>query len=217
MMSDFDRLTDECWLPQLQTDRLLLRPFRVEDCRQLEILLQDAQIRANTNVNFADESTVEEWVDNLTTVWQQGRGVAFAISLREQDSRSLNSLNQNSPGSTGGIPSDPLVNNRGLIGGIGLELDPKNQSGELGFWIGREYRRRGFATEAALAVVKYGFQKLSLNKITASHLEINPVSGRILREVGLEVEGVLRKQIRRAGVFYDLICYGILARNFPSR
>ena len=46
---------------------------------------------------------------------------------------------------------------KNLIGGIALRLDQGNERGELGYWIGKPYWNCGYATEAAKAVVAYGF------------------------------------------------------------
>jgi len=212
-MSDMDQALNHQLLPKLGTPRLELRPFQADDCQPLERLLQDSQIHLNTNLNLASDSNLEEWINSLTSVWQQGRGVAFAISLPPPNPIANPFDPQGHAGGSGHVDQGQRI----LVGGIGLELDPSNHCGELGFWIGREYRRNGFATEAAAAVMKYGFEGLGLNKITASHLETNPVSGKILREMGMEIEGVLRKQVRRSGSFYDLICYGVLAKDFRYR
>ncbi len=43
-----------------------------------------------------------------------------------------------------------------LIGAIGLTLDIPNERAELGYWIGRRYWNRGYATEAAGSLLMYG-------------------------------------------------------------
>lgn len=69
--------------------------------------------------------------------------------------------------------------------------------------------RRG-CTEAAAAVVRWGFDGLGLERIHATHFASNPASGRVMRKLGMNHEGTLRGHIHKWGVPQDLECYGIL-------
>jgi RimJ/RimL family protein N-acetyltransferase len=68
----------------------------------------------------------------------------------------------------------------------------------------------GYATEAARAVVRYGFDELGLHKIHAHYLTRNPASGKVLERVGMRQEGLLREEVRKWGRFEDVIVCGIL-------
>jgi [ribosomal protein S5]-alanine N-acetyltransferase len=75
-----------------------------------------------------------------------------------------------------------------LIGGISLN-DIANGEGTLGYWIAKPYWGRGFASEAARAMVRHGFTALGLNAINAGYQSENPVSGRVLEKVGFVETG----------------------------
>ncbi len=62
-------------------------------------------------------------------------------------------------------------------------------SAELGYWIGRPFWGRGYATEAARAVLRFGFEELGLARVTARCLERNAASYRVLEKVGMRFEG----------------------------
>ncbi|HKG93136.1 MAG TPA: GNAT family protein [Gemmatimonadaceae bacterium] len=83
--------------------------------------------------------------------------------------------------------------------------------GELGYWVGAGMWGRGYATEAARAVVSFGFATLGLNRIQARHFLRNPASGRVLQKLGMRCEGMHRQAYRRWGRFEDVAVYAILA------
>lgn len=70
--------------------------------------------------------------------------------------------------------------------GMALLKDVDGQKGdaELGYWIGRPYWGRGYATTAAAAILTYGFDTLGLRAILAVTLEANPASLQVLAKLG---------------------------------
>lgn len=103
-----------------------------------------------------------------------------------------------------------LANEHNLIGGIGLRIDPQHPRAELGYWVGTAYWRNGYATEAARAIVEYGFATLGLHRIYASAFRENTVSAKVLQKLGMRPEGCLRQHVLKWGRFIDLEMYGIL-------
>ncbi len=97
-----------------------------------------------------------------------------------------------------------------LCGGIGLRMDEPHQHAELGYWLGVCYWGQGYATEAARAVIQYGFETLGLHRIYASYVPHNVASGRVLQKIGMRHEGLMRSHICKWGEFHDLDCYGML-------
>lgn len=72
-----------------------------------------------------------------------------------------------------------------FIGEISLHLDNNNNLAQLGYWLGEPFWNKGIATEAAQAVLKFGFEKLNLNKIYATcHVE-NKASEKVLLNNGM--------------------------------
>ena len=78
------------------------------------------------------------------------------------------------------------------------------------------YWGRGYATEAARAVVAYAFDELGLNRVFAFHFTNNPASGRVLQKIGMRHEGTRRAHTRKDGAFLDSESYAIL-RGDPRR
>jgi RimJ/RimL family protein N-acetyltransferase len=89
-----------------------------------------------------------------------------------------------------------------LIGSCGLgELDGE---AELGYWIARPYWGKGFASEAARAVVGVA-KALGHKKLVSGHFVDNPASGRVLRKVGFRPVG-RQEQRYSAGRACDVSC-----------
>jgi RimJ/RimL family protein N-acetyltransferase len=101
-----------------------------------------------------------------------------------------------------------------LCGGIGLHPNAPHRHAELGYWLGVPFWGSGFATEAAQAVVRYGFDRIGLHRIFASHFEGNTASARVLQKVGMRHEGCMRQHIQKWGKFLDSELYGILREEF---
>ena len=75
-----------------------------------------------------------------------------------------------------------------LIGGAGYYRRPSGAA-ELGFWLGRPWWGRGYATEAARAVVQHGFANPRLPGFSSAHFIDNPASQRVLAKLGFETVG----------------------------
>ena len=100
-----------------------------------------------------------------------------------------------------------------MIGAIGLEVNKTDHNAELGYWLGRDFWNQGYCTEAAVSVIEFGFKTLGLRRIASEHLVRNPASGKVMEKIGMTREGLLRKHVRKWGVFEDVVVYGILAEE----
>jgi len=101
-----------------------------------------------------------------------------------------------------------------LIGGIGLRLIEQHQQAELGYWLGVPYWGKGYGTEAAREMLRYGFEQLHLHRIFATHFKQNSASGRILNKIGMRHEGCQRAHFRKWDQFIDLELYGLLREEW---
>ena len=176
--------------PPLLTERLLLRSFTLEDASDVQRLAGDRDV-ASTLTNMPhpyEDGMAEAWMHDCSEKFENGEALNFAITHRTD---------------------------KHLIGGIGLRLDPKHENAELGYWIAKPYWNCGYATEAAKAVVAYGFEVLKLNRIHARRFKRNPASGRVLEKIGMQSEGCLRQHIKKWDNFEDLMVYGILKAEYP--
>jgi RimJ/RimL family protein N-acetyltransferase len=81
-----------------------------------------------------------------------------------------------------------------LIGMCGL--DPRPNGAELGYWLGVPFWSRGHATEAARAVIDYGFAELGHAVLQSGARVSNPASRRVLEKCGFQWTGVQLCRIR---------------------
>lgn len=175
--------------PTLITQRLVLRPFQDADVSLLTLLANDERIaRTTLLIPYPyTEETAREWIASHRGTFERGESVVFAVTIREKEE---------------------------LIGAVGLSIIQEHKRGELGYWLGASYWDQGFCTEAAQAVVAYGFEELNLNRIHANHFATNPASGRVMMKIGMTREGVLRSHLEKWGEYKDMVCYGILRSEY---
>lgn len=87
-----------------------------------------------------------------------------------------------------------IIYNEKMIGTISLSekstLFSKHKIRELGYSISDDYWNLGFGTEAAKALIEYGFKKYKLNKIVCGHLPTNLASKRIIDKCGFKYSNI---------------------------
>jgi RimJ/RimL family protein N-acetyltransferase len=173
---------------KLKTERLLLQIVERKDAPTIQLLVNDKEIARNTRtIEYPyPDGAAEEFIETQLKLFDEGKSYAFSICLNETNE---------------------------MIGVIGLHISTENHNAELGYWVGRDYWSQGFCTEAAKPVIEFGFERLGLHRIYASHVSRNPASGKVLAKIGMTKEGVCRGHFRKWGVFEDIVLYGILATD----
>ena len=148
---------------------------------------------ADTTLNIPhpyEDGMAEDWIASHEEQFHDGSNVTFAITDKE-----------------GGQ----------LLGAVSLRIERALRKAELGYWVGAPYWNRGYATEAAGALLAYGFDELDLNRVAAQHLARNPASGRVMQKLGMRHEGTLRQATMKWGEFEDLELYSILRSEWAAR
>lgn len=103
-----------------------------------------------------------------------------------------------------------------VIGEIHLRVEIPHGAAKLGFGINRRYWGRGIATEAAMAIVEWGFQVVGLNRIYARIDPRNLAGIRILETLGMQKEGLLRSHRYHHEEQADEAFYGILSTEWKE-
>ncbi|MBL7790371.1 MAG: GNAT family N-acetyltransferase [Chitinophagales bacterium] len=107
-----------------------------------------------------------------------------------------------------------LSDNFDLIGVIGANFNPtKSWAAEIGYWMGKEYRNKGYMTEALKQIIQICFQELKLVRVCACHDPINPASGKVMLNAGMELEGIFKSYVMKDSVYRDSIYYSIINPN----
>jgi [ribosomal protein S5]-alanine N-acetyltransferase len=99
-----------------------------------------------------------------------------------------------------------LKNSKKLIGMANIySMNYKDRKAKIGYWIGKEFRRRGYALEASKAMIDFAFGELKLNKITGKSLAQNKASNELLKKLGFRKMGIARQDQCVDGKLMD--CY----------
>ena len=172
-------------IPLIHTTRLTLRALFQSDTAFILPLIQEKEVAATTLriPHPCTDANVKAWFDQQQQDFTHGKSVRWAIVQPVEDH---------------------------LIGIIKLVFHAEFESAELGYWIGKPYWGRGYATEAARVVLQFGFDTLQLNRIEAFAMIQNGASFRIFDKLGMQPEGYHRQLIKKWGVFRDVKSYSIL-------
>lgn len=178
-------------LPTLPTERLRLRPFVLADAPTVQRLAGDREVAATTLLipHPYEDGVAEAWIETHEPDWEAGKSLTLAVTAEADE----------------------------LVGAMSLMLTLDHRRGELGYWIGVPYWNRGYATEAAAALVSYGFEELGLNRIEAQCFPRNPASTRVLEKLGMKREGVRRQHVLKWDELEDLVLYAVLASEWSER
>ncbi len=76
------------------------------------------------------------------------------------------------------------------------DIYPLHARADLGFWIVRRFRNKGYATKAAKALIEYGFSKLGLERIQSLCAVENEPSIHVLEKIGMKRDALLEKYVR---------------------
>jgi RimJ/RimL family protein N-acetyltransferase len=162
MVAEAEDTEDESYAidcPVLATERLVMRAPRDSDLEQL--------------VTLADNRHVAEMLARMPHPYGKAEGrtfLAMAVSRR-----------------AGIVYALTLKDTGTFVGCAGLNTTDRGL--ELGYWIGEPYWKRGYATEAAHALVDLAFQRTSIQVLHASARVINPASRRVIHKCGFQYAG----------------------------
>lgn len=143
----------------LSTPRLHLRQLMEDDAGELYLLNSDPEVLRYTGDRpFASVDEARAFIRGYDqyTLYRRGR---LGIFLKESGA---------------------------FLGWCGLKYHPENSETELGFRLKQEYWNKGYATEAALASLDYGFNVLELSTIMGRVLKSNTASLRVLEKIGMQ-------------------------------
>lgn len=170
-------------MDEIVTDRLLLRAFRHDDWPDVHAYGSDPEV-----VRFMD------WGPNR--IEQSRHHVNRSVAMAGV-----------SPRLTFPYAVERLADGR-VIGSAELSMTSlDHRRAEMGYVFARDAWGRGYATEAAGALVAYGFDKLGLHRIAATCDPDNVGSARVLRKIGMLPEGRMRAYFLIRGEWRDRLMF----------
>jgi len=104
-----------------------------------------------------------------------------------------------------------------LIGNCGIRLRAADaREAEIGYELDPLYWGQGYATEAARAMVQFGFSELRLHRVWSRCIADNTGSARVLERIGMRQEGRLRETEYFKGRWWDVLLYGVLQHEWQG-
>lgn len=162
MVAEAEDSEDESYAidcPVLVTERLVMRPPHERDIAQL--------------VELADNRHVAEMLARMPHPYGEAEARSFLAMTKSRRAGIAYALT--------------LAGTETFVGCAGLNTTDRGL--ELGYWIGEPHWKRGYATEAAHALVDLAFQKTSIQVLHASTRVINPASRRVIHKCGFQYAG----------------------------
>ena len=177
---------------ELVTPRLVLREYRPDDYEAIREYDADPEVQRYRGAGTITEEQTRDYLEQMIG-WAQERPrtrYTLAICLREED-RAIGWL--------------PLRYTR-----------PELREAEIGWTLCRHCWGRGYATEAAGAMLRYGFAELGLHRIVAFCRVENRASWHVMEKLGMRREGHLREADLTGASWDDLYLYAILDHELPG-
>jgi len=176
-------------IPELETERLLLRAMRVSDAPDM--------------FEYAKNPDVTEYL-----LWRPHTDIGYTRSYLEYLGGRYR---------VGGCYEWAVVHKgeRRMIGTCGFaRIDTAHNCAELGYVLNPAYHGQGLMHEAATRVLRFGFRVLGLHRIEARHMLGNEASRHVMERLGMQFEGVKRQSMLVKGAYRDIATCAILASEF---
>jgi len=172
--------------------------------RKLEFPLRGKQIQVRLFDKNTDNKLVQDWLKDEAGRW-------FLLSRSSSSGKTLLQLLEDER-NIFGIISLPDSTPIGLMGF--LSYDKNNHKAEMRKLIGEEiHRGKGYAKEATMLWIQYGINNLGLKKIYLNTIENNIRNLTLNKELGFQIEGILRKEFIINNEYFDVIRMGYIVED----
>lgn len=168
----------------LESDRILLRPFKQEDSQDVYAYASDDLV--TRYLTWPTHKTLAQSEKVVETYYMDGAG-KYAIELKSE---------------------------RKCIGCIDLRLCEEHHKLSFGYVLNRDYWNKGYMTEALKLVLNLSFTTLGLNRVEATHYVGNEASGKVMKKCGMKYEGTGKEEVYIKGIYFDVCHYGITVKQY---
>jgi RimJ/RimL family protein N-acetyltransferase len=178
-------------LPPIETERLLLRKIVVDDAEDMFEYGRDPEV--TRYLMWEPHRTIDDSIEFIRWVMRQyeaGEVAPWGLELKDTGK---------------------------FIGTVGfVEWNLRHSRAEIGYSLARPFWGLGLMTEAARAVIDFGFGTMGLNRVEANCFIENARSARVMEKCGMTFEGVLRQYLFVKGQYEDVKMYSILRREWAE-
>lgn len=178
---------------QIETDRLILRDFRDDDWQPMAAYWSDPRYQRYYPEMDDVEGAVQHLVTRFLNGQQEDPRWRFQLAIiRKDDGR--------------------------MIGNCGIRVNaPEHREASIGYELNPDEWGQGFATEAAEAIVRFGFEDLGLHRIWAEVNAENSGSIRVMTKLGMQREARFREHQWFRDRWWDTEIYAILDREWAAK
>jgi RimJ/RimL family protein N-acetyltransferase len=175
----------------LETERLVLRPLRADDLRALYAMHSDEDVVRWLYNEVRTEQEVRELLERkmaMMAFTEEGQWLSSAITLRESGE---------------------------VVGDLSLHwVSEAHRCGEVGFIMAPAHHGRGYATEAARALLPFAFETMGLHRLIGRTEARNAGSARVLEKLGMRLEAHLVENEWVKGEWQSELVYALLDREW---
>jgi RimJ/RimL family protein N-acetyltransferase len=178
----------------IETGRLVLRPFRADDLAAFHAMHSDERVVRWLYNDARDEQEARELLGRkiaAAALSEEGQWLSCAITLRE----------------TGEV-----------VGDLSLHwVSEEHRCGEVGFILAPAHQGRGYATEAAAALLPFAFETMGWHRLIGRTEARNKGSARVLEKLGMRREAHLVENEWVKGEWQSELVFALLDREWrPS-
>ncbi len=180
---------------ELHTDRLRLRPFRKNDLADVHSYASDPDVVKYMTFGPNTKKDTKDFLSRTIEANKKLPRLQYDFALERRDSGKL-------------------------IGACGLYLRGPLEA-EVGWTLNKDYWNNGYMTEAAKALIEFGFSTLKFHRIYSSCFSENHGSYRVMEKCGMRREAHFLKNRRLRsnpeGDWYDEYVYAILFDEWKNQ
>jgi [ribosomal protein S5]-alanine N-acetyltransferase len=182
---------DFSYFPTLRTQRLILRELVPEDAEAIFAIRGDYEVtRLNTGEAYYRVEQAAALIRSIRNAYDEQSELRWGITLKGTNV---------------------------VIGMCGYNYwVRRDYRGCIGYDLARAYWGQGIMTEAVRSVIRFGFERMQLNRIEADASAENIASIRVLEKLGFKQEGIEREQYYEDGQFHDLVLFALLRREYQA-
>lgn len=173
----------------------------------MNITGRDVTLRA---IEEEDLEILQKWANNPEIQYWLG-GWHFPTNMNDQQ-KWFSGLSVSSNNQRFAIETKDL----GVIGTANLvDIDWKNRNAFHGLLLGdKDIRGKGYGIDTIMAITRYVFEELGLNRLNGTIIEYNNVSFSMVKKCGWKEEGRQREWYFRKNKYWDRILVGITKEDY---
>lgn len=175
----------------IETDRLIMRKPRETDIQDIIEYSSDTLIAEEVDWEPTEEG-IREYIEKQRDLYPEDdpEWLDLAIELKKEHK---------------------------VIGTIGIGVTSReHRQGIIGYALGIKYHRQGYATEAARAILEFGFTSMDLHRIIAKSDEKNTRSWELMERIGMRREAHFKHSRFQEGEWRTKLVYALLADEWEN-